>query len=221
MSAETTEGHPPTLTELRAEVERLRAELSTLRSNGGAQQLATGDPVVAGQYNTADAPTVLECTKPTLTLGLVNHTPGTPSTGTAIGLYTLARGIGAMISAYGSAPAPVISKAVQAYCEQGPAVFADSRSSEAVYAHTSFGSAAIVADQGSQNPRGVAVNALGGNGVGVYASGATAALQIGRSQLPGAPASGSHEAGEVVLDANADLYLCKQSGTPGTWKLIG
>jgi hypothetical protein len=33
--------------------------------------------------------------------------------------------------------------------------------------------------------------------------------------------AGFHNAGELVLDANADLYLCKTSGSPGTWKLLG
>jgi hypothetical protein len=62
---------------------------------------------------------------------------------------------------------------------------------------------------------------LGGSGIGAYASGATAALQLGRSSSAGPPISGPHEAGELVLDAGADLYLCKQSGTPGTWNRIG
>jgi hypothetical protein len=233
-------GRQPRLNELRAEIERLRADLETLRraepvavvaseeanvADDAARSLAAssvaGSPVIAGQNNTAEAQTTLECTEPAFTLALLNYAQGTPASGTPVGLYALAQGIGAIISAFGSAPFPATSKAVQAYCEQGVAIFADSRGSEAVYAHTSFGTSAIVADQGGVSPRGVAVNALGGNGVGVYASGETAAVQLGRSQLPGAPATGSHEAGELVLDANADLYLCKQSGTPGTWKLIG
>ena len=39
--------------------------------------------------------------------------------------------------------------------------------------------------------------------------------------MAGPPTTGFHEAGELSLDANADLYLCKASGTPGTWNLIG
>jgi hypothetical protein len=58
-------------------------------------------------------------------------------------------------------------------------------------------------------------------GVGVYASGEHAALQLGRNSLSGAPTAGFHTVGELVLDANADPYLCKASGTPGTWKLLG
>jgi hypothetical protein len=225
--------YPPDLNELRAEVERLRAELENLQQTQSdhtaeaesalADQPVvqlTGSPIIAGQYNTSDAPTTLEATIPTNTLTLLNSTQGS-STGTPIGLYTAVRGIGIIASAYGTAPFPVISKGIYAFCQNGVGVFADSRDGSAVYAHTTNGASAIVADQGSLNPRSVAVVALGGNGVGLYASGETAAVQLGKSLLAGPPASGFHEAGELMLDANADLYLCKASGTPGTWNLIG
>jgi hypothetical protein len=81
--------------------------------------------------------------------------------------------------------------------------------------------AGLLAENDSGAPGGVAVIALGQAGVGVYASGEHAAVQLGRNSLSGAPTSGFHTAGELVLDANADLYLCKASGTPGTWKLLG
>ena len=72
-----------------------------------------------------------------------------------------------------------------------------------------------------QSDLGTGVAALGGAGIGVYASGERAPLRLAPSALPGAPASGFHERGELVLDANGDLYLCKASGTPGTWRMIG
>lgn len=242
MSAEQADSsaqYPPGLSELRAEVERLRAEVESLRQAQSDQaaaaeprmagqpaarlagSVAIGSPVIAGQYNTAEAPTMLEATRPTITLGLLNYAQGTSTTGAPVGLYTLARGIGIIVSAFGTAPFPTTSKAVQAFCEQGVAVFADSRDNTAVYAHTSNGQSAVVADQASANPRSVAVAALGGSGIGVYASGETAPVQLGRSSVAGAPTTGFHEAGELSLDANADLYLCKASGTPGTWNLIG
>lgn len=180
-----------------------------------------GSPVIAGQYNTADAQTILQATRPAITLGLLNAAQGTATTGTPVGLYTAVQGIGMIVTAYGTAPFPATSKAVQAFCEQGVAIFANSVASSAVYAHTTNGTSAIVADQGSSNSRSVAVAALGGSGVGVYASGATAAIQLGRSSVAGPPTTDFHEAGELMLDANADLYLCKASGTPGTWNLIG
>jgi hypothetical protein len=232
--ADSSTQYPPDLNELRAEVERLRAELEEFQQAQADRSAAaesaltdqpaaqlTGSPIIAGQYNTADAPTTLQATRPTFALVLLNPTQGTSSTGAPVGLYTAVQGIGMIVSAYGTAPFPVISKAIQAFCQNGVAVFADSRDSSAVYAHTTNGTSAIVADQGSANPRSVAVVALGGSGVGLYASGETAAVQLGRSSMAGPPTAGFHEAGELMLDANADLYLCKASGTPGTWNLLG
>lgn len=227
----STAPDPVDVSELRAEVERLRSELDRIqqaRAAGDAPSMS-GQPaaqlvqstMVVGAYNSTDAPTTLECTQPTSTLSLINASQGTPSTGTPVGLYALAQGIGMIVSAYGVPPAPVTSKAVQAFCQHGEAIFAQSINGSAVFANTTNGTAAIVADQGSANPRAIALVALGGSGIGAYASGATAALQLGRSSSAGPPISGPHEAGELVLDANADLYLCKQSGTPGTWNRIG
>jgi hypothetical protein len=228
--------YPPNLTELRAEVDRLGAELAKLEQAQSAQAEASvagqrdaqfvagsivGSPVIAGQYNTAEAPTMLQCGQPTITLGLLNYTPGTAATGAPIGLYTVAQGIGIIVSAYGTPPYPTTSKGVQAFSQHGEAIFAHSVNGSAVFAHTTNGTSAIVADQGSANPRSAAVAALGGSGIGVYASGETAAVQLQRSSLAGAPTSGDHEAGELVLDSNADLYLCKAGGTPGTWNQVG
>jgi hypothetical protein len=221
---------------LRAEVERLRAEVekelgkieeaqipqttaeTTLTDEQTAQ--LTGASIIAGQYNTADAETALECTTPGITLQLRNDTQPVPAS-TPIGLYTVARGIGIIVSAFGVPAFPVVSKAVQAYCQNGPAVWAMSPNNSAIYAYTTNGDAAVVADQGSQNPTSHAIIALGGYGIGLYASGANAAVQLGKSSTAGPPTSGWHEAGQLVLDANADLYLCKASGSPGTWNLIG
>jgi hypothetical protein len=67
-----------------------------------------------------------------------------------------------------------------------------------------------------------AIEANGFRGIGIRASGETAALQLGRSGThPGPPSSGFHEAGMLYLDPQADLYLCKDSGDPGFWKLLG
>jgi hypothetical protein len=216
----------PDLEAMRAEIGRLRDELDSIRQTaaaaaGPAGSSLIGSPMIAGQYNTVDAPTVLEGIKPMLTFGVINGSQGSGSTGAPVGVYTAVRGVGIIATAYGSAPFPVTSKAVQAYCEQGTAVVADSRDGSALFAHTVNGTSAIVADQGSGNPRSAAIVALGGAGTGLYASGQTASIQLGRSAVPGPPATGDHEAGELVLDANADLYLCKSGGTPGTWKLLG
>jgi hypothetical protein len=244
-SAEAPREYAPDLTELRAEIERLRAELeqrdrpatdgigeakrndADANGLGGAERAAqlaanvTGSSVIAGAFNMSESTTTMQCNDPTYTLSLINLTPGTAASGPPVALYALAQGIGIIVSAYGTPPAPVTSKAVQAFCQHGEAVVADSINGSAMYAHTTNGTAAIVADQGNSNPASSAVAALGGTGVGVYASGGRAPLQLGMSLLGGAPTTGTHDAGELMVDANADLYLCKVSGTPGTWNKIG
>jgi hypothetical protein len=238
------------LAKLRVEVERLRAELASLQSDrpaaagvgqadrddagpntfDGAERSAqlaanvSGSSVIAGAHNMSEATTTLECRELTYTLSLLNHTPYTPGTavsGTPVALYALAQGIGIVVSAYGTPPAWGTSKAVHAFCQQGEAIVADSINGSAMYAHTTNGTCTIMADQGGSNSGSSAVVALGGVGVGVYASGARAPLQLGRSFTAGAPTTGEHESGELMVDTNADLYLCKVSGTPGTWNRIG
>lgn len=109
-----------------------------------------------------------------------------------------------------------------AFSQQREALNAFSVNGDGVRASTSSGSAAAVfAENASGTAGGVGVAALGQAGVGVYASGEQAAIQLGRAQTPGPPTTGFHIAGELVLDANADLYLCKTNGTPGIWKLLG
>jgi hypothetical protein len=69
---------------------------------------------------------------------------------------------------------------------------------------------------------GIGVEALGqGYGLGVWAMGGRAPILLAPSAKKGPPASGQHERGELMVDKKGDLYLCKKSGTPGTWKLIG
>lgn len=102
-------------------------------------------------------------------------------------------------------------EAIDAYSVDGDGIRAATRSGAA---------AAVLAENGSESPAGVAVVCLGQSGTGMYASGAHAAIRLGRSQAVGAPTTGFHNAGELVLDANADLYLCKTTGVPGVWKFV-
>ena len=59
------------------------------------------------------------------------------------------------------------------------------------------------------------------NGIGINAVGGTAPIQLSIGNTVGAPTSGQHEAGELYLDSNVTLFLCKKSGPPGTWKKLG
>jgi hypothetical protein len=65
-------------------------------------------------------------------------------------------------------------------------------------------------------------------GTGVIASSFTGVSLLvrdgGRMQqalrVAGAPTTGAFTAGEQIRDANADLYICTASGTPGTWRKV-
>jgi hypothetical protein len=122
----------------------------------------------------------------------------------------------------GTAGVSVNGIGVLAFSRQREALNASSIDGDGVRAHTSSGfGAAVFAENSSGASGGHGVVALGQSGIGLYASGEHAPVQLGRAQTAGAPTGGFHVAGELFLDANADLYLCKANGTPGTWKLIG
>ncbi|MGD9792778.1 MAG: hypothetical protein AB7V43_04790 [Acidimicrobiia bacterium] len=75
----------------------------------------------------------------------------------------------------------------------------------------------------------VAINGNGGAGAGLWAralGGVAARLEGGKANallVPGAtagPVSGAHERGELANDAGGDLWLCVNSGNPGTWRKL-
>jgi hypothetical protein len=82
------------------------------------------------------------------------------------------------------------------------------------------GSVAILAENLSGRGDTTAVTAQGGAGVGLLASGNRAAVRLSPAAIAGAPTTGAHEMGELMVDSNGTLFLCKVSGTPGTWVLV-
>lgn len=56
----------------------------------------------------------------------------------------------------------------------------------------------------------------GGQFKGIYAQ-----IRLVPGPTQGAPLNDLHHAGELYLDKVGDLFLCKQSGSPGVWKQIG
>jgi hypothetical protein len=121
----------------------------------------------------------------------------------------------------GAAGVSIGGVGVLAFSREREAINAASINGDGVRASTSssFG-AAVFAENTSAGTSSHAVVALGQTGIGVYASGAQAPIQLGRAPFAGPPTTGFHAAGELHLDANADLYLCKADGTPGTWNFI-
>lgn len=210
---------------------------------------ATGSPVVAGASNTAADTTYLDSGAPNGALyvtgdargvsGVARNGPGLhglsyrdngvfgyaapTSSGAGVrGESTAGHGVyGYTDSGVGTLGVGVRGMGVLAFSQGREALNAYSVEGSGVVAGTNSGSAAaVLAENSSGSPGGVAVVALGQSGTGLYASGGQAAIQLGRSALTGPPTSGFHVAGELVLDAGADLYLCKVTGSPGTWKLV-
>jgi hypothetical protein len=57
-------------------------------------------------------------------------------------------------------------------------------------------------------------------GLGGQFGGGRAALQLIPRPVAGAPTTGAHERGELVIDSAGALFVCTAPGTPGTWKRV-
>ncbi len=64
---------------------------------------------------------------------------------------------------------------------------------------------------------GIGVSGNSTNGLGASFSGGQAPIALATAGFIGAPISGNHVTGEVVADANAELWVCVAPGTPGAW----
>jgi len=64
---------------------------------------------------------------------------------------------------------------------------------------------------------GPALQAESTSGYGVSAQGGLAPLYLVPAVGPGAPTSGHHALGELVVDSDGVIWLCQGAGTPGTW----
>jgi hypothetical protein len=68
----------------------------------------------------------------------------------------------------------------------------------------------------SDSPQGAGVNGFS-VGYGGHFRGARAPLRLQPAGNTGHPTNGNHQVGELFVDANGDLFICKGNGTPGTW----
>jgi hypothetical protein len=57
-------------------------------------------------------------------------------------------------------------------------------------------------------------------GVGASFNGGSAAVRLVPRSTTGAPTTGEHLRGEIVVDHAGKLWACTKAGTPGTWKQI-
>jgi len=67
---------------------------------------------------------------------------------------------------------------------------------------------------------GTGVQAASTSGYGVEAQGGKAQLYLVPGSTAGHPTSGSHNMGELYMGNTGNLWLCTQSGSPGTWKKL-
>ncbi len=124
---------------------------------------------------------------------------------------------------------------VYAFSSGGEALFAEGGSSYGAYVTngsslatvtgTNSGSGVGVLGQGVYGllGKGSSVGVVGtsSHGIGGYFQGLEAALHLVPTALAGAPTSGAHSKGDLILDSGAVLYVCTASGTPGTWQKVG
>jgi hypothetical protein len=59
------------------------------------------------------------------------------------------------------------------------------------------------------------------NTIRAQSTGATAAAYFAGGTASGAPTTGTHNAGEFILDQSGSFWICTVTGTPGTWKQAG
>lgn len=175
-----------------------------------------------GAYGTTSAPT---------SAGVYGQGQGTAvgvkamsDTGDAIDARTAATSSKAAVraSTVGTSSA-VIATAVNGYGVDGK-----SDTNHGVVGRATATGKAAVHGIGSAGAAGVLGRASAGPGVegvstqtvgGVF-EGATAALRLVPQDVAGAPTTGFHQRGELLMDSNGALFVCKADGTPGTWKKV-
>jgi hypothetical protein len=74
---------------------------------------------------------------------------------------------------------------------------------------------------GNNSGSGIGVKAVSTNGLGASFSGGRAPLLLQPAGFAGAPSSGAHSRGELMVDNTGVLYICTLDGTPGTWMKVG
>jgi hypothetical protein len=74
---------------------------------------------------------------------------------------------------------------------------------------------------GSNGSSGIGVRGVSTSGYGGTFQGGQAPIRLIPSSTTGAPTSGTHNKGELLVDASGILWICISGGTPGTWHAVG
>jgi hypothetical protein len=205
--------------ELHAEVERLRtANATTSKANASVAEqgeVAEGAappaprPILGGTTNTF--PTTDLDSADFNTLGLDNNSARTDSIAFSVNCHQGNAILGI---------ADNFGYGVQAFSRAGTTLIVSSVSGATIHANTNFPASANLLTNDSKTNNSSALTLRSSGGLGLVVGGGQAPLFIESSNRVGPPASGSHNAGEVILDGNFDLYLCKKGGAPGAWRRI-
>jgi hypothetical protein len=247
-SATGADTEPATLTtSRRALLRKGTAAAAGAAIVGGALSVATATPAAAAAGNFDGDPAVKGTANPTSGIGVHGTTlSGTGVYGTATSLTANSRGVfGTSTSTSGTGVRG--ENLVQSGQTRGVAGYVASDAGVAVAGVAGSGTGEAIGVSGiSYSTTGVGVDgrALAATGTGValrgevtsangYAvradalTGTAVLAESGRTQLQfgGAPAAPLGAAlartrGELVFDANGDLWLCIAAGTPGTWRRV-
>jgi len=76
--------------------------------------------------------------------------------------------------------------------------------------------ALLAANEGS----GEAIQGISARGYGAELQGGRAALRLVPLGTQGHPTSGSHQAGELIMDAAGKMFVCVHPGRPGLWRQL-
>lgn len=206
-----------------------------------AAAAATGDPLLVGRSNAATSTTYLSAA--TVGDGFWVEKSGTGSTvvaGTSysdtVGVYGRSSGFSGQ--AYEHAGVLGVSSTkpgVAGQSKDQAALKGTSTNSHGCFATTAATNEGIGGVRGeTTNANSGSAGVIGhaaGTGPGVFGrsvkgiggtfDGAAAPLRLIPKTVAGAPKSGAHKAGEIVLDNQGVLWVCKTAGTPGVWKKVG
>jgi len=126
------------------------------------------------------------------------------------------------------ATATDVATAVIARAAGGYGIDASSTTNHGVVGKASSPDTAAVRGMATGGAAGVHATATDGpgvesrstQGVGGTFEGATAAVRLVPQTAVGAPTSGFHQRGELLMDGDGALFVCKTDGTPGAWKKV-
>ncbi|MEQ1702939.1 MAG: hypothetical protein ABMA25_22765, partial [Ilumatobacteraceae bacterium] len=188
----------------------------------GNAAATNGEPVTLGQWKTATFGTRADLdgsTGPGLQAFLFQS--GTSRDGSGLGAAAALAGV----SSYSGTPCGVLG---YTYSQYGSGVHGQNDNPLGERAGvTGVGNSANGAGMYAQNYSGIALKAEGVIGLnaiaddyGVKTTGSAAALWLHGNGLPPQSRGGVHNAGEIDIDENNDVWCCVATGSPGVWRKV-